>query len=166
MIRPVQKKFEIDPNVKHHSVPTVEVKPRSFGERLREERVRIGLSQTEMAEVGGVKRTTQHIYESDIRVPDLKYLDRVRDAGADLSYLVLGVRQAPEGADGIPINHTTLANIYRVVDEVCIDAEGRLLPLESRVRVFQVLCASMKVHGTTPKNLEALREELARFSVS
>ena len=161
-----QKKFGNELNSKHDSVPIVEVKPRSFGQRLREERVRIGLSQTEMAEIGGVKRTTQHIYESDIRVPDLNYLERVRDAGADLSYLVLGVRQTPGGADGIPINHTTLANIYRVVDEICIDAEGRLLPLESRLRVFQVLCASMKVHGATPKNLEALREELARFAVA
>ena len=166
MIKHVQKKFASDSNSKHDSVQAVEVKPRSFGERLREERLRIGLSQTEMAEVGGVKRTTQHIYESDIRVPDLTYLERVRGAGADLSYLVLGVRQGPDSFGGILINPQTLSNIYRIVDEVCLDADGRLLPLESRVRVFQVLCASMKVHGATPRNLDALRDELSRFSVA
>jgi transcriptional regulator with XRE-family HTH domain len=152
-------------DVKHHSVPTVEVKPRSFGERLREERVRIGLSQTEMAEVGGVKRTTQHIYESDIRVPDLKYLERIRDAGADLSYLVLGFRQGHQGADAASFSPLTLTNMYRVVDEICVDREGRLLPLESRVRVFQVLCASMTVHAGDAKTLDAMRELLAGYRI-
>ena len=164
MIRPVQKKFEIDTNVKHHSVPTVEVKPRSFGERLREERVRIGLSQTEMAEVGGVKRTTQHIYETDIRTPDLTYLMRVRDAGADLSYLVLGCREGPQGADFLTLSRGALSNIYRLVDEVCVDAEGRLLPLEARLRVFQLLCATVKWQDASASSLESMREEFARFT--
>ncbi|MDP2440186.1 MAG: helix-turn-helix transcriptional regulator [Hydrogenophaga sp.] len=148
-------------NSAHDSVQTLDVKPRSFGERLQDERLRLGLTQTEMAEIGGVKRTTQHIYESDIRVPDLNYLGRVRDAGADLRYLVLGIRQ---DAGAIPFNPSELTNMYRAVDEICVDREGCLLPLESRVRVFQVLCASTQVKGGSTTTIEALREEFARFA--
>lgn len=135
----------------------------SFGQRLREERARLRMKQNEMAEAGGVTRTTEHIYEQDIRAPDLTYLPRLRKVGADLSYLVLGVRQVNEAPDVIPMNPKTITNIYRLVDEVCVDRLGRLLPLESRVRVLQILCASMKVHGATSKNLEDLRAGLAGF---
>lgn len=148
-------------NSEHDSARAVEVKPRSFGARLQDERLRLGLTQTEMAEIGGVKRTTQHIYESDIRVPDLNYLGRVRDAGADLRYLVLGVRQ---DAGAITFTPSSLTSMYRVVDEICVDSDGKLLPLETRVRVFQVLCASSQVQGGATTNIEALREEFARFA--
>lgn len=138
----------------------------TFGERLREERARLGMTQDEMAEVGGVGRTTQHIYEQDIRAPNLGYLDLLRNRGADLSYLVLGVRHVVEAADAIPLNPQTLSNVYRLVDEVGVDTLGQLLPLEARVRVFQVMCASLKAHGATPKNLDALRKELASFRIA
>lgn len=164
MTRPVRKNGENVLNYEHDSEPVAKVKPRSFGERLREERLRIGMTQTEMAEIGGVKRTTQHIYETDIRTPDLTYLMRVRDAGADLSYLVLGCREGPQGADFLTLSRGALSNIYRLVDEVCVDAEGRLLPLEARLRVFQLLCATVKGQDASASSLEAMREEFARFT--
>lgn len=164
MMRPVQKNGESVHNSKHNSEQATLVNPPKFGTRLREERLRLGLTQAEMAEIGGVKRTSQHIYESDIRVPDLHYLTRVRDAGADLGYLVLGVRQAAQGDDVMTISRSALSNIYRVVDEVCVDADDRLLPLESRLRVFQLLCASMKGQDASSSSLEALRNEFARFA--
>lgn len=164
MMRPVQKSGENVHNSKHDSGPISSVNPQQFGARLREERLRLGLTQAEMAEIGGVKRTSQHIYESDIRVPDLNYLMRVRDAGADLGYLVLGVRQPSLGAGVMTISHSALSNIYRVVDEVCVDVDGVLLPLESRLRVFQLLCASMKGQEASSSSLEALRNEFARFA--
>ena len=163
-MRPIQKTGGSVYYSEHDSDPSAQVKPLSFGGRLREERLRMGLTQTEMADVGGVKRTTQHIYESDIRVPDLNYLMRVRDAGADLSYLVLGARQGVSGVDAVSISPSALTHIYRVVDEVCVDAEGRLLPLESRLRVFQLLCAQMKGKDSHASTLETLRKEFARFA--
>lgn len=163
-MRPVQKSGESVHNSKHDSEPIPSVNPQQFGARLREERLRLGLTQAEMAEIGGVKRTSQHIYESDIRVPDLNYLMRTRDAGADLGYLVLGVRQPTQGEGVMTISHSALSNIYRVVDEVCVDVDGGLLPLESRLRVFQLLCASMKGQEASSLSLEALRNEFARFA--
>lgn len=164
MIRPVQKISNTVQNIEHHSVSSAKVKPLTFGERLREERERMGLTQTAMAEIGGVKRTTQHIYETDIRVPDLNYLTLVKDAGADLSYLVLGERQPSNRADALVVSYLALSNIYRVVDEFCIDAKGKPLPLESRLRFFQLLCVSMKGRDSKDADLDVLREELSRFA--
>lgn len=151
-------------NSEHDNEPIARVKPRPFGERLREERLRIGLTQTEMAEIGGVKRTTQHIYESDVRTPDLTYLMLVRDAGADLSYLVFGYREGPQGADFLTLSRTALSNIYRLVDEVCLDAKDGLQPLEVRLRVFQLLCSTLKGKDASASSLDAIREEFARFT--
>lgn len=64
------------------------VKPQTFGERLRSERVRLGLNQTDFAALAGIKRTAQHFYETDARVPDIRYLERIQQAGADIKYLM------------------------------------------------------------------------------
>jgi transcriptional regulator with XRE-family HTH domain len=42
----------------------------SFGRRLREARDRLRLTQQQFAELGGVKRVSQHLYEQDAGVPD------------------------------------------------------------------------------------------------
>ena len=151
-------------NSEHHNDLRDDVKPLSFGQRLREERDRLGLSQVELAGHGGVGRTTQHIYESDVRVPDLNYLERLREVGVDLGYLVLGTRQPTRNPDLLAISYLTLTNVYRVVDEFCVDADGKALPLEVRLRFFQMLCASLNNRGSGDGNLEALRSELSRFT--
>lgn len=135
----------------------------TFGERLLEERARLGLNQTEMAEAGGVKRFVQHLYERDIQIPDFAYLDRLRNLGADLSYLFLGVRQVNDVPDGFLVNGETLMNIHRVAFKVGVDAIGRLLPLEDRVTAFQLLYHYVKSDEPKSPILEALREQLVRF---
>lgn len=148
----------------HDSARRAEVNPQSFGRRLRQERDRLGLSQAELAGHGGVARTTQHIYESDIRAPDVTYLERIRGAGVDVAYLVLGEHQVPVQPGILAISYSALSNVYRVVDEFCRDDDGNALPLESRLRFFQLLCASLKDRGGDEVELDSLRSELARFT--
>lgn len=62
------------------------------GERLREERERLGFSQTDLAEVGGVTRKTQFNYESGERYPDAAYLGALASVGFDVLYVVTGHR--------------------------------------------------------------------------
>jgi len=164
MVRDVLKKLSSVQISEHHSDLRAAVNPRTFGQRLRQERDRLGLSQADFAERGGVRRTTQHIYESDTRVPDLNYLERVREAGADLAYLVLGERLPAGRQDTLTISYSALSNIYRVVDEFCRDGDGKPLPLESRLRFFQLLCASIKDRGSSDAELDLLRAELSRFT--
>jgi len=65
----------------------------SIGERLREERTRLGMNQGDMAQRGGVQRTAQSNYERDDRVPDAAYLALVAAAGVDVLYVVTGERR-------------------------------------------------------------------------
>jgi len=60
------------------------------GERLKRERLRLGLSQAELAEKGGVLRGAQIHYESDARKPDVAYLSRIASAGVDVGYVITG----------------------------------------------------------------------------
>lgn len=66
--------------------------PKGFGERLKAERRRLKLSQTEMAEIGGVGRLAQSQYESEQTAPTTRYLSAISSAGINLTFLVLGVR--------------------------------------------------------------------------
>ncbi|VWC41260.1 Cro/Cl family transcriptional regulator [Burkholderia lata] len=61
---------------------------------MRDERLRIGLSQDEFATVGGVARRSQSAYESDERSPDATYLLAVREIGVDIGYVLTGERSA------------------------------------------------------------------------
>lgn len=66
--------------------------PEGFGQRLREERKRLGLNQQQLAEVAGCQRLAQLQYENDASVPTIRYLNAISLAGVDLAYLVLGIR--------------------------------------------------------------------------
>lgn len=68
-----------------------------FHERLKEERKRTGLTQTELAEIGGVQKNAQSLYESGARKPDSDYLQAIARAGVDLGYVILGERGSMSG---------------------------------------------------------------------
>ena len=62
----------------------------NFGERLRQERKRLGLTQDELAEQGGVKKGAQFNYENGVRNPDVDYLLAIAAIGVDTQYLLHG----------------------------------------------------------------------------
>lgn len=61
-----------------------------FGVRLARERVRLGLSQTQMAHLGGVALRTYSNYESGEREPGILSLAGWGAYGADVLYIVTG----------------------------------------------------------------------------
>lgn len=63
----------------------------SIGMRLREERQRLDVNQTQLGECGGVTKKTQKLYEAGERFPDATYLAAIAKAGADIQYIVIGV---------------------------------------------------------------------------
>ena len=69
-----------------------------IAKRLRDERVRVGLSQERFAEKGGVGRKTQGLYESGERVPDAHYLAEVASLGVDVGYVIDGNRRLSASA--------------------------------------------------------------------
>lgn len=73
-----------------------------FGERLRQERQRLGLSQEEFGEAGGVKKVAQSNYETGKRRPDSEYLERVSSLGVDVQFLFSGMRtDNPDATSGL-----------------------------------------------------------------
>jgi transcriptional regulator with XRE-family HTH domain len=66
-----------------------------FGKRLAEERKRLGLNQTEFGKVGGVTKTSQVNYESGSRSPNVDYWQAIAAIGADVTYILTGVRTQP-----------------------------------------------------------------------
>jgi transcriptional regulator with XRE-family HTH domain len=67
------------------------------GERLREERERLGLSQTDFGVLLGVSRGTQKNYELGASSLDLRYVTALEEKGVDAGYVLTGKRSTPLG---------------------------------------------------------------------
>ncbi|EBW6363353.1 XRE family transcriptional regulator [Salmonella enterica subsp. enterica serovar Oranienburg] len=81
----------------------------SIGERLREERLRLELSQAALGEIGGVRKQAQLLYEKGERNPDAAYLSAISKFGVDIQFIVTGVRSAESLSD----DEKTLIKSYR-----------------------------------------------------
>lgn len=67
------------------------------GERLREERERLGLNQTEFGLLLGVSRGTQKNYELGANSLDLRYVAALEENGVDAAFVLTGRRATPLG---------------------------------------------------------------------
>lgn len=65
---------------------------KSVGERLKEERLRLGLSRGEFGALGGVKEQAEGRYERGDRPPDTDYLEGLWAARVDIFYIITGQR--------------------------------------------------------------------------
>ena len=63
---------------------------RPYGERIRQERLRLRLNQTEFARLGGVSKATQVAYEQGSTSPQIEYLNRLFAAGVDTHWITTG----------------------------------------------------------------------------
>lgn len=87
-----------------------------IGDRLREERDRLGLSQGAFGEIGGVKANAQGNYEKGERYPDAGYLAALAGRGVDVLYVITGERR-PSSAEGISADEIALVMAYRSMSE-------------------------------------------------
>ena len=62
----------------------------SIGERLKEERKRLGLSQMELCELTGITRKTLFSYETVERSPNVLFLSALFDHDFDVDYILKG----------------------------------------------------------------------------
>jgi len=77
--------------VEHKGSHNSNTRSAGFGIRLKEERQRLKLNQAEFGVLGGVSRPAQAHYESELRVPDLKYLAALCE-NVDVMYILSGKR--------------------------------------------------------------------------
>ncbi|MEB0170457.1 helix-turn-helix transcriptional regulator, partial [Pseudomonas sp. CCC4.4] len=57
-----------------------------IGTRLKEERTRLGLSQTKLGAIGGIEPNSQGMYVRGQRFPNATYLSSIADSGVDIVY--------------------------------------------------------------------------------
>jgi transcriptional regulator with XRE-family HTH domain len=88
----------------------------NIGERLKEERVRLGFNQADFAAFAGVAKTSQFNYEKGERSPDAAYLAAVAERGVDVLYVVTGERK-PTPADCFTTDEAGLLGYYRSMPE-------------------------------------------------
>ncbi|BBE51157.1 XRE family Transcriptional regulator [Ferriphaselus amnicola] len=88
----------------------------TIGERLRLERERVGKNQTEFGAIGGVLKGAQINYEQDKRQPDAAYLSAIAESGADVLYILTGVRSTSVVSD-LSYDEQALVGTYRMMAE-------------------------------------------------
>ncbi|WP_421684492.1 helix-turn-helix transcriptional regulator [Stutzerimonas urumqiensis] len=87
-----------------------------IGDRLREERERLGLNQTDFAAKASVSKNTQYNYEKGERSPDAAYLVAVASIGVDVLYVLTGNR-TPKPAEGLSVAEEKILDNYRSLPE-------------------------------------------------
>jgi transcriptional regulator with XRE-family HTH domain len=89
-----------------------------IGNRLREERTRLGLTQDQFAEKAGVTKRSLVNYEKGERSPDASFLSAIAEAGADVLYVLTGVRsQGAQEEQLLPPRERALIDNYRACDD-------------------------------------------------
>lgn len=111
----------------------------SFCERLRAERTRLGLNQTDFAALAGVTKKTQMLYEAGERVPDTNYMAALGQAGADLYFIITGQKilvpnPAASASAWAPIDGEKLGRIIEMLEAAAKQA-GRRWPAKKLAEV-------------------------------
>ena len=98
-----------------------------IGTRLREERLKLGLNQASLGEIGGVKLFAQSNYENGKRKPNAEYLAAVAARGVDVQYVLTGVKAEQDSQPSFPIDADAalLVRIAEKLEQVAASAGKR-----------------------------------------
>jgi len=124
----------------------------SIGQRIREERQKLGLSQTAFGALGGVGKTTQILYEADERVPDSDYLIAIAKKGADPIYVLLGKRPNEIVEDSM--NWNLLLDIFEAIEQWAMQRKKRT-PRSTKLALAKLFFLQFQERGKVdPKLIE------------
>ncbi|HEX8419448.1 MAG TPA: helix-turn-helix domain-containing protein [Sphingomonas sp.] len=120
-----------------------------IGQRLRFERKRLGLTQKDFAELGGVGLGAQHRYESGTGSPDTDYLLRIGGSGVDYVWVLTGQRSA---------------GLLSPIHSELLDAFNELGPLDQAVLIrLAASLAGLPVPPLPQMSTGALEEAVLHF---
>ena len=109
-----------------------------IGNRLREERERLGLTQPVFAELAGAKKRTLIDWEKDVSSPTAVQLAQLSAAGADVLYILTGQRCQPvPPAQELPRQEQEWLALYRNSSEevrAALKAAGNELTKPAKAR--------------------------------
>lgn len=131
----------------------------SIGSRIKEERKRLGMDQIAFGNLGGVQAVAQSNYENDKRHPDAAYLAAVAGAGADVLYIVTGVRSL--STEDLEADLERYGMAWETL-ELALEATGReMSPAKKRKAADALYRASKAQMAPSQDQLVALVLELA-----
>lgn len=87
-----------------------------IGERLKEERDRLGLTQEHMAGRLNITQKTQGLYERGQRMPNAEYLAAMAALGCDVLYVLTGQRTA-QPVEPLSVRESRMLENYRALAE-------------------------------------------------
>ena len=124
-----------------------------IGNRLRGERQRLDMTQTEFAEACGVTKRAQINYESDERAPTSAYLAAAAGLGIDVNYLLTGERHGEMDAAEVRLlaaYRVAPQAIQRIVQAALLGGAG---PADPRTdlrgaNIGQQVSGDVTMHGT------------------
>jgi transcriptional regulator with XRE-family HTH domain len=116
LLRVWVKQFLIRKLIKSTFMSKNMIKADGLGDRLREERDRLGLNQTDFGLLLGVSRGTQKAYELGSGAPDIRYIAALEERGVDSIYVLSGQR-ATHSDDGLSFVEERLIEKYRSLTE-------------------------------------------------
>lgn len=137
----------------------------SIGERLKEVREALKLSQTEFAQIAekagvpGATRQSQAKYEKGQAAPSAAYLAAIAAAGVDVLYILKG-QHAGVAATPAPLLDTrVLADVIKLVEQLLVKTGRTFTPAQKAKHVaalYQAFVSGQKMDAN------AITEALAR----
>ena len=108
----------------------------NFGDRLKEERLRLGLTQEGLANKTGVQSITIIQYEKEKSSPSVKFLNKLQEAGMDINYLLTSTRTYCQHQK---ISPNMIKKIADSIDKIESEVFGQLLDSEARVKLTCIM---------------------------
>lgn len=106
-----------------------------IGVRLKEERERLGYSQTDFASLGGASKGSQISWEKGSAYPNAAFLSSVASAGVDVSYVLTGYRMVQKTEPFQPVVRAAIEEL-----QAWQVREQRFLPPEKFAEAVFTLC--------------------------
>lgn len=85
----------------------------SLGQRLKEERERLGLTVVAFAEAAGAKKNTVIDWQKDVSSPPAVKLSALADIGVDVLYVLTGASSQPALPPELAADEQMLVDAYR-----------------------------------------------------
>lgn len=121
----------------------------TIGSRLREERVRLAMNQTEFAAISGHKKHSQIRYEAGERSPDGDYFAAIGRHGVDVLYVLIGVRASPVQSEADEASSSDKERLRLAIEAVeeGLDALDREATADVRAGLIFAAYEVLEEHG-------------------
>ena len=141
--------------MKHNSSTCNDLNAIGYGERIKEERQRLKLTQADFAKLAGVSRQSQANYETEEREPGAAYLMNLRDQ-VDVLYILSGRRSR-----AVDIDSKVVEAILNAIDGWAAETK-RQIPQDIKAELLALFLKQAMSTGKLEKDWMRLTLRLVK----